>query len=428
MTKKKILFVTYGGGHVNMIIPVVKALEKNYKHVAYPIVIGATEAKASLETAGIDALSMYDFVNKKSKTAISWGKKLIDDQRYAQLPYTETVSYLGLNYVNLIENLGEEEAERLYHEKGEAAFLPIELMLSILMKIKPDLVVATNAGGMERAAFTAAEKLNIPSLCLVDLFAKSTPWVYENGFADKLCVFSSFVRKDFIEKGRDKDDIVITGNPGFDSLFDLDIDLHAERMRFKKNWRNKKVLLWDSQPEPERHPDTNMPGDPNLPKRIDKHMINMMTKHPDWQLVIRTKSRSDIDVKELPLNVDIATKRDYLPFLLRAVDAVVVLSARSGLQAALMNKPVYQIQGSVFYDDMPLDRLGYAIAVPSYESFESIFFDPTQALSPTFPFENATPKVVNVMVEVLQIKDLQSLGIRSLKQTDAAPLQRVQSK
>ena len=57
----KILFVTYGGGHVNMVIPVVKEVEKEGFTFT---VLGLTTAGKSLEDAGLRYKTFKDYVIK----------------------------------------------------------------------------------------------------------------------------------------------------------------------------------------------------------------------------------------------------------------------------------------------------------------------------------------------------------------------------
>lgn len=421
MAKKKILFVTYGGGHVNMIIPLVKALKRDHGRNTEPLVLGLTTAKAVLDHENIDAFSMHDFLGKKNKVARHWGEKLSYDLEYSKIPYTESVAYLGLNYKDLIDEFGEEKAAELFAEKGRHAFLPIKLMRFVLSKIQPDVVVTTYSPRTERASIIAAQDLGIPTVCINGLFANQATWIREKGFADKVCVLNDLVKEKLIEHGRNETDIVVTGNPAFDRLHTDDIYVSAERLRFKKNWGIKKVLLWASQPEPTHHPFTGSAGDPKLPRLIDEYLIDMIGRHPDWHLVIRPHPSETLELKDLPDHVEISNERDHLPFLLKAVDAVVVLSSTIGLEAALINKPVYQIRGSMFYEDMPLDEMGYATTVPDLHSFEQILFDEDNKAKRRFSFEKATPKVINVIMEALQVSELRYFGNEVNKQIDAAP-------
>lgn len=427
MKQKKILFVSSGGGHVNMLIPVIKAITRKYKHVVHPVVIGITEAKSALESAGIETLSMYDFITKNSKEALSRGKKLINDKRYSHLPYTETIAYLGLSYINLVEDLGEEDAKQLYLNKGLEAFLPIKLMHAVLRYLKPALVVSTNAGGVEQATFMAATTLGIPSVCLVDFFAQNTPWIFEKGYASKFCVFADFNLSELLQHGHTQNDIIVTGNPGFDSLFAMDIDFHAERVRFRKNWRKKKILLWDYQPEPKYHPTTGEPGDPHLPKEITLHLAKIIERHPEWQLVIRQHPNLTSPFKELPKHVEFTSRYDYLPFLLRAVDAVIIFSSRVGLQAALIGKDVYQIGGSILYEDLPLSELGYAKEVSHFGQFEDIFFNKNKVKKSLYPFHESTPRVIATIMDLLQISGLIPIFAENVKSKDVALLSNARS-
>ena len=65
----------------------------------------------------------------------------------------------------------------------------------------------------------ASKYLNIPSLCLVDLFGvQEIDWLKVNGHGTKICVIDNKVKNFLIENGRNADEIVVTGNPAFDEI------------------------------------------------------------------------------------------------------------------------------------------------------------------------------------------------------------------
>ena len=58
---KTVLFVTYGGGHVNMILPVYQFLSKDPEYNL--IIFALTTAGAKLREHGIPYLSYKDFID-----------------------------------------------------------------------------------------------------------------------------------------------------------------------------------------------------------------------------------------------------------------------------------------------------------------------------------------------------------------------------
>lgn len=236
LTKKKILFVAYGGGHVNMIVPVVKALmQRPDVEVA---VLGLTTAGPVLAGAGIPYLGFRDIVEPGDEAALAWGARLSEGVNSDLVPREETVAYMGLSYADLEAQHGAESAARLYAEKGRHVFLPVGALERLLRKLRPDLVVATNAPRAERAAILAANRLAIPTVCLLDLYpTEDGIGVAENWCGTRICVLSDDVRQNLVRLGRDGAHIVVTGNPAFDKHY-----LHAAQRDCERFGRDEIVV------------------------------------------------------------------------------------------------------------------------------------------------------------------------------------------
>jgi len=154
--KKTLLFVAYGGGHINALLPVIRVLSKIPDYNIE--VLGLTTAAAILEKEGIPYFGFRHLITEDDKSALSWGEKLAKDTNHQSVTHEETVAYLGLSYMDLINRLEKDEAERLYAEKDRKAFLPLSVTEKLFEKIRPDLVVATSAPRTEQAAILAAQK------------------------------------------------------------------------------------------------------------------------------------------------------------------------------------------------------------------------------------------------------------------------------
>lgn len=230
-TKKKILFVAYGGGHVNMIVPVAKAMMQRPDCEIH--VLGLTTAGPVLADAGIPHIGFRDILEAGDEAALAWGRRLSEGLDSSLVSWDETVAYLGLSYVDLETQHGIEGAARLYAEKGRHVFLPVGALERLLRKLSPDLVVATNAPRGERAAILAANKLGIPSVCLLDLYpSEDGVGVAENWCGTRICVLNDTVKDSLVRLGRNASHIVVTGNPAFDKHY-----LHAAQrdlVRFRE--------------------------------------------------------------------------------------------------------------------------------------------------------------------------------------------------
>lgn len=359
---KKVLFVTYGSGHVRMVVPVAKALAQ--AGLAQPLMLALTTAAPVVREAGLELLQFKNFLNNDDLAdvaAVAQGQRLMRAMSGPIADPDETAAYLGLSYQELELRVGPEEAERQYLLEGRQAFLPVATLQRIVKQLAPSLVVATNSPRAERAAIMAASSLGLPSVCLVDLFClDEVKWIGEPGYADKVCVLNDSVKQFLLSAGREDRQVVVTGNPAFDDLANPMHISAGARLRQDRNWGGKHVLLWPTQVEPAQHPFNGTPGNVDLPERALKQVMDWVLARRDCVLCVRP--RAGLAPMVLPDDPRICvTGQDIgLPALLQAVDLVVTLNSTVGLEGHLAGTRLVQILGSVFDNAMPLKRYGIA--------------------------------------------------------------------
>ena len=359
MTTKTVLFVAYGSGHIKMLIPVALALAAS--GLARPVVLALTTAAPVARAAGLEVLQFKDFVEPADGPALAHGRRLMAALGAPVADAEETTAYLGLSFADLVAEVGPEEAESRYLEKGRQAFLPTATLSRILKKIRPDVVVATNSPRAERAAIVAARQLGIPSVCVVDLFAiDEVQWIGKPDYADRVCVLNESVRQFLIASGRGAEQVVVTGNPGFDALNDTATVALGQRLRAAQGWVGKRVIVWPEQVEPAVHPFDGRTGNPALPAKALEQVMGWVLMRDDVVLCIRARAGAQAPV--IPGDARIVlTGQDWpLAPLLHAVDLIVTLSSTVGLEGHLAGCRLVQVLGSVFDSAMPLARYGIA--------------------------------------------------------------------
>lgn len=356
---KTILFVTYGSGHVRMVVPVARALAES--GLARPVVLALTTAAPVVRAAGLEVLQFRDFLTADDEPALVHGRRLLADLKGPVSDPQESVAYLGLCYAELVQDVGPAEAERLYLRDGRQAFLPLKTLERMVAKVAPALVVATNSPRSERAAITAARRLGLPSVCMVDLFClDEVKWIGNAAYADRVCVLNESVKKFLVAAGRGEEQIVVTGNPAFDTLGDPVHVLEGRRLRLERQWTGKYVLLWPTQVEPAYHPFNGLPGDVNLPARALASVIRWVLSRDDCVLCIRPRAGEALPSVPDDPRIVFAGQETGLPALLQAVDLVVTLNSTVGLEGHLAGTGLVQVLGSVFDDAMPLKTYGIA--------------------------------------------------------------------
>ena len=402
MAKKHLLFVCYGGGHVAMLYPIIKSLTNKYDITT----LALTTAQSFLSSKRIPFIGYKDFPEAKEPEVQKWGNRLSTELPINNLvPVEETIAYLGVNFCELIKTYGLENAKTLYQQKGRHAFLPIKTIERFLKRLNPDLVISTNSPRTEEAVFLAAKDLNIPSVCLIDLFAlQAIQWIGQPGYARKICVLNDFVRNNFIQAGRLPGEIEITGNPAFDVLQTDKVAQAGISLKKNKKWNDGKInILWASQPEFKQHPFCSKIGDPILLDRIEDVLRNFVKDNPNFRLIVRYHSSENKNFIHEE-NVEFSSCNESIEPLLHAVDLVVVTASTVGLQAHIIGKPVISVDNTIWADDVKYAQQGISIGIQSPEelpdiirNFKTFFKGKTAQKYP----KNATQNVINVIENVL---------------------------
>jgi hypothetical protein len=398
---KKVLFACYGSGHVRMVVPVARALQA--AGLARVEVLGLTTAAAVVRAEGLPLLQVKDFVDGGDEAALARGRELVA-QMGAVEDAAESAAYLGLCYAELEEAFGPVEAQQRYARLARQAFLPVRTMARILQRVQPDLLVVTNSPRAERAAMLAARQLNIPGVCLVDLFVvDEVRWIGAADYGQRVCVLNEGVKTFLIDAGRRADQVVVTGNPAFDALHEPANTQRALELRQQRGWEGRRVILWPSQAEPETHPFDGSRGDPHLPHRVLERIAGWVMRNNDAVLCVRPRAGEPPPV--LPDGDRIVvTGQDWpLPVLLHAVDVVVTLTSTVGLEGHLCGARLIQVLGSVFDAAMPLARFGVADAAVSLDGLERALDEWSKAPHRETPLAQppATARVLDVISEFL---------------------------
>lgn len=238
---KKILLITYGGGHVKIIE---KLYEKLKKNETYEVTILAfTSAKNYLEDKKIKVKSLYDY---EFKTKLLY--KLIPSYKKNEfISKEEHVLYNSLSIQELLEKYSEDITNELIKNYGKRVYLPVKTMKKVLQIEQPDLLITTNAPRMERAALIAARELGIVSVSIEDLFGEISIEdkkidnylggdIYSKTYGDYVFVMNKYAKEKLILNGVQGKKIYITGNPNFEKSL-------SHKLSIENRKRNKVLYL-----------------------------------------------------------------------------------------------------------------------------------------------------------------------------------------
>ncbi|MDG1463050.1 MAG: hypothetical protein P8R04_05710 [Gammaproteobacteria bacterium] len=367
-----VLFVTYGGGHVQMVLPVAQALQAQGLRVC---VFAMTTAIAVVDGVDLPYFTYADLPMMQEPRVQAVGARLAAEMPPGgPLPLFETEAYMGINYCDMEASLGVIEAAAKWVDGGRQHFHPMATMLEVIGDLRPQLVVATNSPRTERAAIEAATTLGLPAVVMVDLFAmQEVKWLSKPTFGQKLLVLDKSVKDMMIRHGRPPADIIVTGNPAFDGIYDPDVIAAGSSMRQIRGWGQdgRQTVLWASNPEPVIHPFTGEVADPTLPSVVENYLRNLVLENPLMELVIR-RHPSEHQFIAQGDRIHNSPRSENINALIHAVDLVVVLSSTVGLQAYLAGTHVVSVEGSVFTKDAPYGKLGMATPVRELDDLAPI--------------------------------------------------------
>lgn len=372
----KVLFVSYGGGHVEMCLPVLRALRESVPGVDARL-LALTTAAGVARRAGEQPLGLRDFIaGAEGARALRYGEALLGEQQHPDVAREESLAYLGLNFLEWVDTLGEDAAWQRWRETGRQGFRPVRLMRRILQQLRPDVVVATNSPRSEQAAIEAAQALAIPTLSMVDLFAlPGDPYRARSVHARRIAVLSEATRRNLVDAGVDAQRIVVTGNPAFDALTGAQAQAEAARLRAERGWGERPVVLWAGHMEPDD-------ADPRwagvaLGQAVQQALVDFTLASEDTCLAVRYHPNEWHRFTAPPAHPRLHwSQPDREPLLpvLAAADVVIVQATTVGAQAHAAGKQVIGLGFSPLVQRCGMDygRLGMGESVADLQALPAL--------------------------------------------------------
>ncbi len=363
-----VLLVAYGGGHITMVVPVMRELERRgVRCNLMALTTGCNKARQM----GMQPKGYRDFVHLLDNLdeVMAWGDKLADANSHPEVDPLETRLYMGVNYTEWVHEYGEARAAELYAEGGRRAFLPRAFMRRVLADLKPDAVVTTNSPRTEQASIEAAVALGIPVLSMIDLFAKwYDPYLKRNVHADRIAVIDEFTKSNIVRAGVNPVRVVVTGNPAFDSLASPDSIRQAQLLRQRLGWADKKVILFAGQLEELEGTPEHWRG-PLFVVEVETCLRQWVAEREDRALIVRyhpNEFHAFPDLGQHPRVYSSQPGVEALHPVLLASDAVVVQTSTVGLEAAISGRKVLSLSFSpaVRPDFWDYGEMGLGTSVP----------------------------------------------------------------
>jgi len=402
---KKVLFVSYGGGHITTLIPLINALRERKDIKTF--IFGLTTAQDFLKKEGIDFFGYANLPFPPTPYTLKRGEELFSELDVQKINCEESIAYLGWNIVELEETYGLKIASDLYAERGRFCFFPIRLMKKLIQYYEIDLLISTNSPRSERAAIEAVSMLGIPSICVVDGFAKyESEWIANPGFSKKVCVFSDSVKKNLERLGRNKDDIIVTGNPSFDIFYAPFPEEKINQFREQASIpRDKKLILYAPSCEGDFHIYNGGKGNTSLPQKALEKLIQFTKEREEYFLVIRPHPSHKFDNFSFSERVFLDQGFDLLT-LLHASDIVVTTASTVGIQAQIVGKPLICVNLSVYAEDVNYEEFGEVVRVNSLDELDKALICVTNEIyknqGKKVETQNATREILNTFNSLIE--------------------------
>lgn len=369
----RLLFVTYGGGHVEIIIRLIPFL-KQIANVQVRI-LALTTAGPRLDRSGISYRTCSDYLPLLGyDTAMAIGAELSADlwDETTGISWEESCAYLGISMIDLQTEIGEAEAQSRYRKDGRSVFCPKSFLSEVLHKECPQLVITTCHVRMERAAVLAARHLGIPIVRIEDLFGYSLLGEYstespprllpEAEWPDDVIVLNSEVKTRLVEAGFPSERIHPLGQPVLSEW--LNAYVYASPSAELEDWRSegRPVISYAT------------PARRDVLYSYSNALLDVAKRRPEWGICIKLHPSVGLGeflayYPKLPRNVRVLSEKDILP-VVKASTVVVIFRSTVGLLCLSSGVPLLVVDDTGEPEVMPYVSSGAARGLASLDKLE----------------------------------------------------------
>ena len=343
--KKQILFISYGCGHSNSLIPIAKLLNSNKDLEVNAI--GLTLAKNDYLKAGINTLSSSDILEESALKYQDIIEKYLPTEKNPNIEEIDTQAYYLTGFADLVENFGYFEAEKKISKYNRYCFYPINFARRYLVKNKPDLLITSICPRSELAFNNAAHELGIESIAISDVFViDEEEYVCKENYAKNLTVISEAVKERLLKNGC-KSKIYVLGNPAFDNLLNENKKTKKEviKKKFGLN-EKKKTILW-AMSEYDKFGNSLESENENNTRFKFIDVLNLLSSSAlsnNYEFILRTSPKSEYNIKDKVFsNGIICPKNLSVKEAFDISDIVLVEFSTVGLEAFIYGLPVIQL-------------------------------------------------------------------------------------
>tara|TARA_Y200000002_G_scaffold345791_1_gene319945 strand:- start:1696 stop:2886 length:1191 start_codon:yes stop_codon:yes gene_type:complete len=334
---KRVLVVTYGGGHVAAMIPLLKRLKNNNRFQLE--IIGLTTAKKKLIDEGLTCKGSGEVFSSNDEKLFKIINKVIEPNQHPEIDIEDAIAYHAMGINDLILKFGEEKGTQIALEKGRFGYLPIYSAEKYLLKNKVDFLITGTCPRTELAFQKASNRIGIESLAIADNFLfKELDYICQHDYSKNLSVITKKVATQ-VKKNGYLGNIYVLGNPSFDNLFEEKYILEAKEYRKKLNLRKRdRLIMWAAHP-PNAHIYSGRKHVNTV--SILNSLTNYCKRNKNTKFLVRQHPNSNLLSPNTKFEYGyLCSTKISIETALHSIDQLVVESSTVGIQAAIIGKPV----------------------------------------------------------------------------------------
>lgn len=388
---KRVLLACYGGGHVQSLIPLAYRIEQ-LTDVDLTI-IGFTTAKVAFKRAGLSANGYSCLLEEGDEYWLKIAANYMPEASHPDVAHADALAYHALGLRDLALKCGEQDAVDRYAREGRKTFLPENTFTRYLEKNHFDLIITSTSPRSELALQYAADRLDINTLAVSDLFLQhESSYICTPGYAKHITVMAKYVA-DFLESKGYAGELYVTGNPAFDALAGCVDD--RERIALRQTLGIKdseRLVLWVCPSA-----SVSMVGKPFIqPSVMIDFLEGICRRHAGIRYMVRQHPSNPI-IRDERIELGVVCPSSVsIEACLNAADQVLLETSTVGLQAALLGKSVVTVNAG---DYPPYAKLGLSVDVEELSKAEEALL---QAVKPNLE-SLAYPAIGGAADNVLEI-------------------------
>jgi UDP-N-acetylglucosamine 2-epimerase len=299
----------------------------------------------SKKVQNFDYVNINNFITKKSKiNLISFKKEL--KNKFKILNKSKDIKN-NLKYESIpIFNIIKDQFTYLFNLSYISNAIYLECFYNLFRVNKIKLIITHGECAKKNKILVAfSKKYNVKTLFIMHGTVNENTGIYNHLMSDKIAVFDDYYKKVFIKINNNAEKIVVTGNPSWDKINEINIS--KKELYFKLNIPNKKIIVLAT---------THIPWD--LKFGMAYSTLKAMNHFKNYHIVIKMHPEEEPEfynkiAKKLNIKITLVNDIKMLHPLIKYSELVIITDSTVGLETILLDKPLIDLSLNIipFFND-----------------------------------------------------------------------------